>query len=103
MRRWWKKVKKNRKLTNTSSSADLEREASSTSESGFVDSADMESSREGTDIEDENDTRESPDDLELFEPYLDSYPPRGKQKDFVINYGWFNLKVVWLIQPDLRK
>ena len=80
MRRWWRKVKKNRKRTNTGSSADLEREASSTSESGFEDSADIESSRDNTDTEDENNTHEVPQNLEIFDQYLDPCPPKGKQK-----------------------
>ena len=84
VRRWWRKVKKNRKRTNTSSSADLEREASSTSESGFEDSADIESSLDKTDTEDGNNRsiHEAPQNLEIFYQYLDPCPPRGKQKDF---------------------
>ena len=79
MTRCWKKIRKNGKRTNTSSSADTEREASSTSESGFEDSVDMESSTDNTDIEDENNIHEAPE--EISDQYLDSCRPRGTQKD----------------------
>ena len=80
MVRCWKKIRKNGKRTNISSSADLEREASSTSESGFEDSPDTELSRENTDTEDENNIHEAPE--EIVDQCLDSCRPRGTQKDF---------------------
>ena len=76
MRRWWKKVRKNRKRTNTSSSADLEREVSSTSESGFEESVEMGSSLDNTESEDENISHEAPENVQIFNQYFD----RGTQK-----------------------
>ena len=76
MKKWWKKVRKNRKRTNTSSYSDLEGEA--TSESGFEDSAEMGSSLGNTDSEEENNMHEAPEGI--FDQYLDSCPSRGPQK-----------------------
>ena len=80
MKKWWKKVRKNRKRTNTSSHSDLEGEAITTSESGFEDSVEMGTSPDNTESKDEDNIQTVPKGI--FDQYLNSDPPRGTQKDF---------------------